>query len=286
MFLFSSLGIEIQTTRLKSTAGAGVASMLMDEASFLNPAPIAFYDISSFYASRIVSTTTVDENESIHSQDNSNLGPLGKGKSLMIVASDAKGPLKGSLSFVQTKENDTKYQQWAMALAAPIAPQSSLGLWGRRISTTELKNYSKEKPLYQMAIGAYHAIDSQLSFGLVFIDPLKSSQDAKDSCLQLGGQYLFRELVSLILDIGGNPYKNIQDKNFYKAAIQLKVFTDLYFRAGIFKDRTKNESGSGLGGGWLTPKLNIEGALRNVQEDRQTTKINRKEVSFSLSYRF
>ena len=34
---------KIQTTRLKSTAGVGAGSILLDEATMLNPAPVAFY---------------------------------------------------------------------------------------------------------------------------------------------------------------------------------------------------------------------------------------------------
>jgi len=56
IFLLISLNLSantnfstVQTTRLKSTGGAGVGSILMEEATFLNPAPIAFYNLSSVY---------------------------------------------------------------------------------------------------------------------------------------------------------------------------------------------------------------------------------------------
>lgn len=267
---------DFETTRMKSTAGAGVGSMLMDEASFLNPAPIAFYEISSIYVSRATMEQSdlppegdnTDPNEKINS----------RGKAYAFIASDAKGPLKGSLAHQRIRENGIDSSRWSAALASPIGPQSSLGFWGRRVSE------SHQKPIYMMAIGAFHVIDPALSFGLVFVDPIKSSPKARDSKIQLGGQYVFKELISFILDVGGNPYKNIEEKHFIKGAVQLKIFGDLYFRAGLFKDQTVNENGSGIGGGWLTPKLNIEGALKSVNS---TPKLQRrKDISFSLSYRF
>ncbi len=40
---------DFETTRLQSTSGAGVATILVNEASVLNPATIVFVPVSSFY---------------------------------------------------------------------------------------------------------------------------------------------------------------------------------------------------------------------------------------------
>ena len=50
-----------ETARLKSTAGAGVGSVLMDESTILNPAPIAFFNVSSVYVARIGTNITSDD---------------------------------------------------------------------------------------------------------------------------------------------------------------------------------------------------------------------------------
>lgn len=263
---------DFDTTRLKSTAGAGVGSMLMDEATMLNPAPIAFYNISSVYVSSS-KTQFLDTNDKNTS----------KGHTLAIIGSDAKGPIKGSIAYHQMKYFGEENTRWSAAMAGPIGPRSSLGFWGRRVKISNNPAY------YQIAIGAFHAIDEQFSFGAVFIDPLKSQ--GKDSKLQIGGQYLFKGLVALILDVGGNPYERIEQKNFIKAAVQLKIFSDIYFRAGLFKDKVLEETGSAIGGGWLSPKLNIDAALKSVRSTNDklilsSEEMQRKEISFSLSYRF
>ena len=38
-----------QTTRMQSSAGVGVGAVLLDEATLLNPAPMAFYQIGAIY---------------------------------------------------------------------------------------------------------------------------------------------------------------------------------------------------------------------------------------------
>ena len=53
-FLYSTLTyssvINIdQTTRIQSSAGVGVGAVLLDEATLLNPAPMAFYQIGAIY---------------------------------------------------------------------------------------------------------------------------------------------------------------------------------------------------------------------------------------------
>ena len=57
-----SLPYNFETTRLKSTAGAGVASLLIDESTILNPAPMAFFNLASFYIQRSDQKTSTTEN--------------------------------------------------------------------------------------------------------------------------------------------------------------------------------------------------------------------------------
>ena len=63
LFIFPlafSAQTSFQTTRLKSTGGAGVASILMDEATFLNPAPLAFFNLTAVLLQRTNGETSFE----------------------------------------------------------------------------------------------------------------------------------------------------------------------------------------------------------------------------------
>jgi hypothetical protein len=66
--------------------------------------------------------------------------------------------------------------------------------------------------------------------------------------------------------------------------VQIKFFTEVYLRAGYFNDKGMEEKGTGVGLGWVQPRLAIEAALKNSKGF--TSSKTARETSFSLSYRF
>ena len=101
-----------ETTRLKSTAGTGVASLLIDESTILNPAPMAFFNIASFYIQRSDQKTSTTENGIKRLvNDSSHLG---------FIASDSKGRFKGSASYQKYQEQQLDKKRWAIAIASPF----------------------------------------------------------------------------------------------------------------------------------------------------------------------
>ena len=107
-----------QTTRLKSTAGTGIATLAIDEASILNPAPLAFFKDASIYFQKSQGNITND-NEPLQSWETGNTA---------FIASDTQNFLKGSVSYIRQFDGLDQRTQLGVSLASIIGPQSSLGL--------------------------------------------------------------------------------------------------------------------------------------------------------------
>lgn len=269
-----------ETTRLKSTAGTGVGSLLMDEASILNPAPLAFFNVTSLY---------YQQTRTAISPSPANNPP--KPELMGFIVSDAGNSMKGSLSYQKQAINFNERERWALALASPMGKKSSMGVTYRRTTDLISKDYgaSHEKSTFsQIVIGIFHAISSDFTLGLAFIDPTKVREE--DVRALTGAQYNYKQFVVLMLDIGTNYNDNISDTFLYHTALQVKVFSDFFIRCGIFKDNGLNEKGNGIGLGWVQPKLVFELAIKNttvagkIEQNLPEEEI--KETSFSLSYRF
>ena len=264
---------QLETTRLKSTAGAGVASLLIDEATILNPAPMAFFNIASFYIQRSDQTTTTNENGMSK--------PINDSEHISFIASDSKGILKGSASYQKFNETNFSRKRWAVALASPIGKSSAIGINFRKTKDEENSNLSEYT---QITLGLSHVLDESLSFGLVLIDPL--NKKVTDNKGIIGLQYSYKHLLSLIFDLGGDYKEGIEETLSYKTAVQIKVFEDFYFRMGLFRDKSVLENGNGIGVGWVQPKLSIDFAMTTKKTNKDLLEKLFKETSFSLSYRF
>lgn len=259
---------EFETTRMKSTAGAGVGSILMDEATLLNPASVAFFNVGSVYLSKGSSERTSQAGQLVSETDN-----------LGAIVSDAKGNTAGSLSYQVQKQGNLKRKRISAAMARPIKKKSAIGFSVRR--TTDTLSNGEEEDYFQTTVGITHAISNEFTLGFVAFDPLKKR--IEDSMGIFGVQYVFEDFISLILDGGANYYQDIRETFLYKGALQFKLLDDFYARVGYSRDMGKEESGTGVGLGWVQPRLVIEVALRNIETFQAEES---SETSFSLSYRF
>lgn len=271
-----------ETTRMKSTAGAGVASILMDEATYLNPATIAFYNQASLFVQRGGLETTPG-----NSATNTTTQEF---DSLSIIASDAKGVTGGSLSYNSVDYKGESIKRFSSAFGRPVGKKSSLGL---NVSHTKEKVFNEnnqiiEQDFTQTTFGVAHAINEEFTLGLVFTDPFQERPE--ETKATAGIQYVYKGFISLMLDAGSNYNENLSDSLVWRAGTQLKVFDDFFLRFGSFNDKGRQEKGNGAGVGWIQPKLVIELAIKNTDllesEILNQTSEEIRETSFSLSYRF
>lgn len=275
-----SKALSFETTRLKSTGGAGVASALVNEATVLNPAPMAFFKVSSIYlqkGSADVTQTAPGESFSGEQPDD-----------LAVIATDTKGDVSGSLGYLKTSSGYSKRNQFVAAIAKAAGKSSSIG-FSTKFTKDELSddgvNITKESRK-QFNMGIAHALSPSFTLGLVAIDPLGEVEQERRTLI--GAQYVFRDMVSVMADLGADQNNNLSDTLLYRAALQLKVYNDFFLRVGTFNDKGLGEKGNGVGLGWVGPKLVFEAALKNttINEDlaKQRAGQEIKETSFALSY--
>ncbi len=281
--------LNFETTRLKSTAGAGVASVLMNEAVVLNPAPLALFQNGSFYFQRSSGQMNQFSPGPANGPGNAPLeaSPSHKSKQFSTVVADAKSKLKGAFGYTRQTYSHHRRQQLMAAFAHPAGKKSSVGINYQRIK----EHRGDHQDRYGQAnIGVMHALNEQFTMGMVFVDPMRRRKGETRGLL--GGQYVYQDMVSFILDIGAD-YNHPLDKTFlWRGAIQFKLLDDFYLRLGAFDDKGKREEGTGVGLGWIGPRLVFDFALKNTGVQlatdgtlsQNTTEI--RETSFGLAYRF
>ena len=245
---------DLETTRLMSTSGAGVASILVNEASFLNPAPIVFIPSSAFYYQKGSSSMTTESEDRI--------SDFGNGSNEVYLLSDASTQLKGTFSFQKQAENRFRRKRYTSSFASN---------WGKRTAIGFLYRYTidediildEEKKFHQGTMGLSHIYSEKLAFGAVLVDPFLSNKG--DSRLIGGIQYNLVSSLLLILDYGvdfnDQPHKN----NFTKGALQINFFQDLFLRAGRHEDQITGVKGDSWGISWIGPRLAFEYAVKSSE---------------------
>ena len=268
--------LPFETTRLKSTGGTGVASILMDEASFVNPAPLAFFNISSLYFEKNQSSTEINNR-------------VQKKKNLIFIASDSSSRLKSSFAYIKSNNLSEKRKQINIATAIPLSEKSSIGISYQHIKQSFLyNNISISEKYSQLNIGVLHAISESFTLGLLAVDPMKKAVNQTRAII--GVQYRFAHFLTFLLDLGANYNRPLHKTVLYRVAIQSKVLGTFYTRFGIFEDKQHQRRGSGFGIGWVQPKLVINFAIKNTNQSElkefQQYKAKLRETSISLAYQF
>jgi hypothetical protein len=271
-----------ETTRLKSTGGAGVGSILLDESAVLNPAPLAFYNTGTIYVQKIDAAYDTESVNGVTTTEDTT-------KSVMV--SDAKGNLKGSLGYFHQIEGNAKRKRISGSVASRVGGNSAMGVayWHTKDYNDLAENPETEDKYNQVVFGVSHALNQEFSMGVIVIDPLKVKPE--DNRFVVGFQYLYREFIALMTDVGSNYNYDLSPNLLYRAAIQFKFYNDFYARIGIFDDKMLMEKGNGIGLSWVGPKLILDGAFKNTSPKGESlsdisygTKV--RELSMSLSYLF
>lgn len=252
---------EFQTTRLNSTAGAGVASLLSTEAGILNPAASAFFTGSSFSYQRYSSSLQHESDD----RDVANNDFQNPSKSQGLFMADHDGPVKGGFAYLTQDENKYDRSQIITHGAAPLGTSTSFGLTYRYIQDRLPSNFSnRHQTSHQVSLGATHILDEKTVVALVLNDPTRTTPG--EERLLAGLQYSFAEKLTLIADVGTQYTKDAKDKYLWRGAVQLQLFDDFFFRIGKFYDNIRASKGYGWGVGWLGPKLGVEFAQKYADQ--------------------
>lgn len=248
---------EFQTTRLNSTAGAGVGSVLATEAGILNPAASAFFGGSSFSYQRYTTSLRHESDD----RDATNDDFPNPNKSQGLFMSDHDGPVKGGFAYLTQDENNYQRTQIITHAAAALSDSTALGLSYKYITDTLPRGYSNRHSVsHQASMGVTHVLDPKTIIGLILVDPTRTNPG--EERLLAGLQYSFADKLSLIADAGTQYTKDVKDKYIWRGAVQLQLFDDFFFRVGKFYDNIRESKGTGWGIGWIGPKLGVEFAQK------------------------
>lgn len=268
-----------ETTRLKGTAGTGVASLLIDEANYLNPSSSAFLNVGSIYLQK--SDISTSNNLTNTSSDSDQVN---------FIASDSKGRSSGSVSYSKMSIGEQSVKNIGLSLATPIGERSSVGVSynSRKESLFNLNDQIISESYKITTFGVTHLLSENLTMGMVLKDAFRSKNN--ESRLILGTQYLYGSYISIMLDVGSDYKSQLDEKFQWRTAAQIKILNDFYARFGVFDDKGNQTKGSGIGIGWIQPKLTVEAAIKNT-DALESIALNQseesiKETTFSLSYRF
>ena len=271
---------EFQTTRLMSTAGAGVASILSTEAAVLNPAASAFFNGSSF------SYQSYDTNLEKEADQRDTLPDEfpKKNRSQGFFMADHSGPVKGGVAYINQDENDFERQRMVLHGAAPMGNQTALGVSYNYINDRLPARYNNRKRTHhQASIGLVHIIDQKTILGLVVLDPTRTTPGEERAIA--GFQYSLADRFTLIGDVGTQFTKDVQKKYVWNGAVQLNIFSDFYVKAGQFYDNIRELKGTGWGASWIGPRFGVEFAQKYSEQFGSDSYIYEEEklVDTSLS---
>lgn len=244
---------EFKTTRLMSTAGAGVASILSTEAAILNPAASAFFEGESvsYHAYR----TSLQKKNPVRTTlpdrfPNSN-------NSQGVFLADHSNTVKGGVAFITQDENKFERQRYVLHGAAPMSANSSVGVTYNYLQDTRPPGTRKRHVNHhQASIGLTHIIDESTILGLVVQDPTRTTPGEERAIA--GFQYTITDRFMLMGDMGAQYTKDVSDKYVWRGALQLNIFSDFFLRGGRFYDNVQKLKGTGWGVSWIGPKLGVE----------------------------
>lgn len=238
----------LDSTRLISTAGTGIGSVLLNEAAFLNPASIYFFKKSSLYYQN--GSTNLEESSEFRSND------YKEGKNEVFEITDTSARLKGAFSYQTQSENGETRKRITSSASNHLDKNTSFGVLYRY---TEDKT-DRHNVFHQAVFGLTHIHDKRLSYGLILEDPFLANR--VDTKLAAGFQYSLTGNFIVMGDAGANYNDEPEENNFWRSAVQVQFFQHFFLKYGIFEDSIENLRGNAYGLSWIGPRLGIEYAYR------------------------
>src|SRR5690554_2064886 len=227
----------LETTRLMSTSGAGIGSLLLNEAAFLNPASVYFFKSSSFYYQRGSSQL---DNESKDRE-----GSIAEGKNEVFLLTDTSSPLKGGFSYQTQSFNGWKRKRLTSSASTNVGERASFGLLYRY---TE-EDLGESDIYHQVVFGASYVHDEKLTLGATLVDPFQSNPG--DTHVGLGAQYSLFQNLQAIADIGTDYRKSLEKGYFWAAALQAQFFGNFFLRHGRNHNSNLESRASSWGLSWV-----------------------------------
>jgi hypothetical protein len=267
-----------------STSGAGVASILIDEASYLNPAPLAFYNKTSFYYQ-----SYGQKIEDISGARSGEFAQMTEINGDSVTISDTKNSYKGALSYQGYRFNKIRRARFVASFARAATKNSSIGFSIRR--TKDVHDNGDEKTYNQGVIGTSHVISKNLTAGAVIIDPLGKIKSETRAIVGL--QYIFSEVFMTMFDFGGNFKETFSDTFITRLGLQINFYKQIYVRMGFYSDKANNTKGDSYGISWIGPKISMDYAIKksSILDDSKAAtlafadeRIIEHSLSFSLRF--
>jgi hypothetical protein len=254
-------GIEdYETTRTKAMAGAGVASILLNEAPLFNPASIVFFNKSSLYYQK-------DSNK-LKKTSSTRTSDFKTEQNELVLFTDTSAAFKGGLTYQYQNEQAGKRSRISTSLARNLGKKSAIGLtyrYTQEDSAVIDDNYS------QIVLGSTFIHDKSLTFGFVIVDPAqKVSEYFRYTA---GVQYSLKDFINLIIDVGSGDTHNYEKESFTKWSLQLQSFERFFLRYGRFHDQLTNRKGTGSGISWVGPRFSLDFAYKVSELISQKTDI-------------
>ncbi len=252
---------EFQTTRLMSTAGAGVASILSTEAAVLNPAASTFFQGSSF---SYQSYRTSLQRESDVRDTLPDPFPRSN-RSQGTFMSDHSGPVKGGAAFITQDENSFERQRLVMHGSAPMGGSTSMGFSYNYIQDKRPSRFRDRHQIHHQAtVGFTHIVDEDTILGLVVIDPTRTTPGEERAIA--GFQYTLADRFTLLGDVGIRYTRRASEDYLWRGGIQMNVFSDFFLKVGQSFDNISKLKGTGWGVSWIGPRLGVEFAQRYSEQ--------------------
>lgn len=258
-----------ETTQLKSQSGAGIASLLTNEATILNPASVVFTNQSTLYYEK--SSFDIDEKSDQRSFE------FQEGASEGFIAVDSSNSVKGGANYSYQRQAGGSKLTYGLSLAAPIAKTAAAGFI---FSHNEEESIILGRKIYtQIDFGYTNVVSDRITFAFTIHDLTHVNPEYFKQTV--GIFYTVNAFLDLMIDAGSGDMKNREKKSFNKWAAQLQAGKNFYVRYGRFYDRTINFQGNSLGASWIGPKFALEYAVKNYEKILENTDTVFMEESFT-----
>lgn len=243
---------EFQSTRLMQTAGAGVASLLINEGTLLNPAAVSFFTDSTIYYQK--SSIELHDSAKDRSFD------YNTGNSEFYNITDTTTKMKGGFSYLYQREEFGSRKTMALSSSVVTSKQTSIGFIYKY---TDEDSLIRDEKYDQYTISAIYNHSKDFIIGFVYVDPTISIPEY--SHYTFGVQYRFNPFITVIGDIGSGDMKNSEKSSFTKFAVQISPTERVFLRYGIFHDKFSNYKGIGYGISWVGPKFAFDYAIKTSE---------------------
>lgn len=260
LFSFSSRAEnirEFQTTRLNSTAGAGVASILSTEAAILNPATSAFFEGNS--ASYQSYTTSLERKNTLRETNDDPFPKNNRSQGLFV--SDSSSGVKGGVAVISQKENDYRRDKGVLYAAAPMGAKSTVGFSYNYIQDKLPSGRRDRNRLHhQVNLGFLQIVDEDTTVGVAVSDVTRTTPGEERAIA--GFQYQIASRFVVIGDLGAQYTRAVSENYLWRAALQLNIFDDFFIRGGRFHENMTKTKGTGWGASWIGPRFGVEFAQK------------------------